>query len=78
MNIRGSIAAAVCAVAAAGVVLSAQFDPDRVIPGGGIHVQGWTGKIDASSARQGRQLNDAKFVQDGSGFRITTGPASTF
>jgi hypothetical protein len=31
------------------VFLSAQGDPDRVIPGGGILVKGWTGKIDASS-----------------------------
>src|SRR5215471_5836455 len=80
MNIRHSIAAVACAVAAAGVALAAQFgaDPDRVIPGGGIFVQGWTGKIDASSARQGRALNDAKFVQDGNGFHVTTGPATTF
>jgi len=45
------------------VLLGAQFDRDRVIPGGGIFVQGWTGKIDAGSTRQGRVLNDAKFVQ---------------
>src|SRR5215470_1986466 len=77
MNIRHSIAAVACAVAAAGVVLAAQFDPDRVIPGGGMHVQGWTGKIDASSARQGRQLNDAKLVQEGNALRVTTGPATT-
>jgi hypothetical protein len=76
MNARGSIGA-ICAVLAAGAVLSAQFDPDRVIPGGGMHVQGWTGKIDASSARQGRQLNDAKLVQEGNALRVTTGPATT-
>jgi hypothetical protein len=56
----------------------AQGDPDRVIPGGGISVQGWTGKIDPSSASQGRALNDAKFAQEGSNLHITTGPATTY
>jgi hypothetical protein len=60
------------------VLVGAQFDRDRVIPGGGIFVQGWTGKIDAGSTRQGRVLNDAKFVQDGNALHITTGPATTF
>jgi hypothetical protein len=66
-------------VAVVGAVLvGAQFDRDRVIPGGGIFVQGWTGKIDAGSTRQGRVLNDAKFVQEGNALHITTGPAATF
>ena len=56
----------------------AQGDPDRVIPGGGISVQGWTGKIDASSASQGRTLNDAKFAQEGGNLHVTTGPAASF
>jgi hypothetical protein len=60
------------------VLVGAQFDRDRVIPGGGIFVQGWTGKIDAGSTRQGRVLNDAKFVQEGNALHITTGPAATF
>ena len=65
---------------AAGTVVCAQFgfDPDKVIPGGGIHVQGWTGKIDASSARQGRKLEDAKFSQEGNALHVTSGPATTF
>src|SRR5438045_5504056 len=71
------IAAAAIALAAASVAY-AQFDTDKVIPGGGIHVQGWTGKIDAGSARQGRKLEDAKFSQEGNALRVTTGPATTF
>jgi len=72
-------ATAVAALAiAAGTVVFAQFDPDRVIPGGGIHIQGWTGKIDAGSARQGRKLDDAKLAQDGNAIHVTTGPATTF
>ena len=60
------------------VLLGAQFDRDRVIAGGGVFVQGWTGKIDAGSTRQGRVLNDAKFVQEGNALHVTTGPATTF
>src|SRR6266446_6094174 len=60
-----------------GTFLNAQ-DADRVIPGGGIHVQGWAGKIDAQSARAGRSVNDAKFVQEGSDLHVTTGPAITY
>jgi hypothetical protein len=71
---------AVAIALAAGVLLNAQGDPDRVIPGGGIFVAGWTGKIDPGSVRQGRKLDDAKFVQDGAGgpLHVTTGPATTF
>ena len=43
-----------------------------------MFVQGWTGKIDAGSTRQGRVLNDAKFVQEGNALHVTTGPATTF
>jgi hypothetical protein len=49
---------------ATGTFVSAQFDADRVIPGGGIHVQGWMGKVDTSSVRQGRSVNDARFAQE--------------
>src|SRR5262249_13586120 len=58
--------------------VSAQMDPDKVIPGGGIFVNGWTGKIDSGSVSQGRKLEDAKFAQEGANFHITTGPAVTY
>jgi len=72
-----AISATVVAIVAS-ALLSAQFDPDRVIPGGGILVQGWTGKIDASSVRQGRMISDAKFAQEGNALHVTTGPAATY
>jgi hypothetical protein len=78
---RKFLALSCVTLVALGMVLPAalaQGDPDRVIPGGGIFVQGWTGKIDASSASQGRTLNDAKFVQEGANLHVTTGPATTF
>ena len=75
---RFSVTVATAVALAAGALLNAQFDQDRVIAGGGISVQGWTGKIDASSARQGRTINDAKFVQEGNALHVTTGPAATY
>ncbi|MBI4886470.1 MAG: hypothetical protein HY824_05225 [Acidobacteria bacterium] len=62
----------------AAAFLSAQSDPDRVIPGGGIHVPGWMGTIDRSSVQQGRMLNDARFAQEGAALHVTTGPAATY
>ena len=67
-------------VVVAGGRLAAQFqmDPDRVIPGGGIFVSGWTGHVDASSVKQGRVLSDSKFVQEGAALHVTAGPAVTY
>jgi hypothetical protein len=71
---------AITAIAIAGAAVSAQFqfDPDRVIPGGGVFVSGWTGKIDPASVRQGRTLNDSKLVQEGGALHVTAGPATTY
>ena len=74
-------AAAIVAIAltvSCSKLLDAQTDPDRVIPDGGILVRGWTGKIDAASAKQGRVLKDARFAQEGDALHVTTGPATTF
>jgi hypothetical protein len=53
-------------------------DASRAVSGGGVSVPGWTGKIDPGEERAGLTLNDAKFALDGSIFRITTGPATTY
>ena len=58
--------------------LHAQDDASRVVPGGGISVPQWTGKIDANEARTGRTLNDAKLTRDGDTFHVITGPAVTY
>ena len=65
-------------VLAAGFFYIMRRDADRVIPGGGVHIDGWTGKIDARSAGQGRVLNDARFAQEGDAIHVTTGPATTY
>ena len=72
------VAGALAFALVVGPVVSAQFDADRVIPGGGIFVQGWTGKIDASSTRQGRRLDDSKLAQEGAALHVTAGPATTY
>jgi hypothetical protein len=41
-------------------------------------VSGWTGKVDASEQKSGKTINDAKFAKEGSGFHVTTGPATTY
>jgi hypothetical protein len=68
---------AVASVVTASAVLLAQ-DPDRAVPGGGVFVAGWTGKIDAASVRQGRNLNDSKIAQEGAALHVTAGPATTY
>jgi len=78
MRFRGPAALCAAVVFACAAVALAQFDADRVIPNGGMHVAGWTGKIDAASVRQGRMLNDARLDQEGDKLHITTGPATTF
>ncbi len=53
-------------------------DAARVIPGGGVFVPGWTGKIDAAEAANGQVLNNAKLSQDGAAMHVETGPATTY
>src|SRR5688572_32281228 len=57
---------------------AAAQDADRKVAGGGITVKGWQGKVDAGAAKQGMSTADAKFASEGKGFRITTGPATTY
>ena len=45
---------------------------------GGIAVQGWTGKIDASEEKAGRSLTDAKLAGVPAKLEVTTGPAVTY
>jgi hypothetical protein len=50
----------------------------RAIAGGGIKVPGWQGVIDPGAVKQGQTINDDKFVKEGPGFAIATGPAVTY
>ena len=84
----------VCLVAAAAVLIPALAraqatpaapakpseaeDKDRAIAGGGVSVPGWTGKVDAKSAAQGRTLNDSKFEKQGDALHLVVGPAAFY
>src|SRR5258706_1330030 len=80
MRARVTLIMGIAAIVIAGAMLSAQFqfDPDRVVPGGGVFVSGWTGKIDPSSVRQGRSLNASKLAQEGGALHVIAGPATTY
>lgn len=52
-------------------------DADRKVAGGGVTVKGWQGKADPGN-KQGLTVNDARFAPEGSGYRLTTGPAGVF
>ena len=53
-------------------------DASRPVAGGGIQVQGWSGKVDAREEAAGQTLSNAKFVKDGDALHVTTGPAVTY
>lgn len=72
-----ALAAAAVALSPLPTVAHAQ-EASRAVAGGGISVPGWTGKIDASAAKRGSTLNDAKLSRDGAALHVTTGPAVAY
>jgi len=75
--VRATAAACVAAVMAITYVQAQQQDADRKVAGGGITVKGWQGKEDSGN-KQGLTVTDSKFAPEGSGFRLTTGPAAIY
>lgn len=70
---------ALTALALVGPVQAARAqDASRAVSGGGISVQGWTGKIDPNEAQRGGSLKDAKLTKEGDALHVVTGPATTF
>jgi len=55
-----------------------QMESSRAVAGGGISVNGWTGRIDASEAKRGSTLSNAKLASEGSALHVTTGPAVAY
>jgi hypothetical protein len=53
-------------------------ETNRSVAGGGITVPGWQGQIDSSAEKQGQTIKDAKLASEGSGMRVTTGPAVSY
>ena len=60
------------------VAMNAQGDSARAVAGGGVLVQGWTGKIDATEERAGSTLNSAKLAGTPVALQVTTGPAVAY
>jgi cytochrome c peroxidase len=52
--------------------------PSRAVPGGGIMIPGWAGKIDPNEERAGLVLNNAKLALLGPDLQVTTGPTVTY
>ena len=73
----GILTCATLAAIAAPFASRAQ-DSARAVAGGGILVSGWAGKIDAQEVTAGQVLANSKLAAEGTGFRVTTGPAVTY
>jgi hypothetical protein len=56
----------------------AQVETTRQVAGGGVSVNGWTGRIDAGAARRGQTLANAKLSSEGNNLHVTTGPAVAY
>ena len=48
-------ALAMLSIGSATVGAQASSDPDKLVANGGVHVAGWTGRIDPRPASQGRK-----------------------
>ena len=53
-------------------------DAAQSVANGGIFVPGWQGKIDANEAKAGQALNNARLAPEGTGMKVTTGPAVNY
>lgn len=53
-------------------------DDARMVANGGVHAPGWSGQVDPSEAARGHTIQNARFVAEAGGFKVTTGPASVF
>jgi hypothetical protein len=58
--------------------MNMQAETSRAVEGGGIMAKGWAGQVDATEAKAGMNINNAKFMAMGAGFHVTTGPSATY
>lgn len=68
-------------VAATALLLAAPLaaqDADRSVKDGGIKVDGWKGRVDRRPASQGMTVNNSRLATEGSGLRLSVGPAGNF
>ncbi len=76
--VYGSAAAIALAMVANSAAAAQEQEANRSVAGGGITVQGWSGKVDASAEKQGQSVKDAKLSQEGKDLHVVTGPAITY
>lgn len=69
---------AVLSVPSAHFSQGGQMEASRSVADGGIHIPGWTGRIDAKEAEAGMSLTSAKLAKDKDALLVTTGPAVTY
>ncbi len=60
------------------VTAAAAQDADRSVAGGGIHVDGWKGRVDRRPSSEGKTIADSRFAAVEGGFRLSVGPAGNF
>src|SRR5262245_66445152 len=75
-----TIAVAVALVAPAIRTAAFQMDADRVVPGGGVFVQGWKGTIPdtLNAMNKDRKISDSKVAGTAAKIEINSGPAGIF
>lgn len=75
--VKGLFVAGIIAGVMSAGAAAQQQDADKKVAGGGVTAKGWQGKADPGN-KQGLTVNDSKFESEGTGYRITTGPAAVY
>jgi len=69
---------ALLALMAGAASAQAQSEETRSVTEGGVHVEGWMGRIDKNEAMNGMKLEDASLTMDGAMLHVATGPATSY
>lgn len=56
----------------------APAEGNRAVADGGVFVEGWSGKVDASAEASGESVKNAKLSKEGDVLHVMTGPAVTY
>ena len=75
---RPSVPLAALILLATSASIACSQETSHAVAGGGVSVPAWKGVVDAREASRGATIENAKFVAEGNGFHVTTGPASTY
>jgi hypothetical protein len=63
---------------AAAAESAAAMEASQAVAGGGIFVDGWSGRIDRQETEAGNTIDDARLAMEGEALHVTTGPAVTY